>query len=543
MPGLVSLPVELLQEVLSLLEDDALCALCGTCQTLRAYAEPFLYESITYTFYSNDDKDIPGPPSIDGLFTAIWRRPELAAYVKRAYFVVTGDSLYFDTELRELPPSEEHVDSWVEAILDLDESLQDRISEEVVSGNVGALTAVLLSRLHNLEVLEMDFTVPCSSDAIADVLKASASPSTSGNASGFQQLEELRVINNRDGRVLRYDDSQSIPDALLHLPNLREAEIILQEPVAAPPAEDPILLNNLTRLSILNAGASPKDLASILKFTPQLETLEYFLGQDFEELKNDRRYRCEYRNEWAAFAEAVSTVAGSLKELIISVDWAHIDDYPPEDMDTDWVNGIWERRGRIGSLKSLVCLKRLEVPIVALLGWEPSTAPDRLQDILPMGLRELCLRDDLIDEHHYRWTRWQHFVIGRNLAQSFHDTCNPTDLLERLRRYLDAVGTELESDSARKFGLESLVLKAQLNRVWPDKYLEQLRMMSQAAGVSATVRMRMSGFLTSYDSWNDEVKEMILEAIPGQDMESMEGRIPYDCRYFDEPRRQFRSND
>ncbi|KAK4104033.1 hypothetical protein N658DRAFT_420553, partial [Parathielavia hyrcaniae] len=107
----------------------------------------------------------------------------------------------------------------------------------------------------------------------------------------------------------------------------------------------------------------------MLAAAPRLETLEFFLVQDLEGLKADEGYVREHRDEWRAFAAALDPVRTTLKHLTVSVDWGFVDDIPPESMDAGWVDGVWQRRGDVGSLRHLACLKRLEVPVFVLLGW------------------------------------------------------------------------------------------------------------------------------------------------------------------------------
>ncbi|KAJ6440998.1 F-box-like domain-containing protein [Purpureocillium lavendulum] len=614
MSSFVSLPTELHREVLSLLQRDSLAALCRTCKACREYAEPFLYQSFLYFFRSEDREPPHYDPLIHPFFAAVWRRPELAAHVKRADFCVNG-WLDWGTKLRDLPPPMRYEDTWLEAgwdfmkashkFLEKDGALRESdaletnetctvdttseeseasedgdtsedevfqgwdeaLENELSDGNVGALTAVLLSLFHNLEVLEIDFSLIWSSEALPKALRIGPH---------LQHLTALKVFNNLDGRILRDFNDKRLPGtALLDAPSLIEADIVLQDaPIVASP-QNITCLANLARLSILNVGASPATLSDMLQHTSNLVTLEYFFAQDLEELKRDSGYWHEHLNEWEEFTAAVSNVSTTLKNLVISVDWSHVDDYPPEDMDDDWVNDIWKRRGRLGSLKELSSLERLEVPTVVLLGCDPTKAIQSLHKILPSGLHELCLRDDLIDFGDYRWTPWNSLVIGRNLRRSFRNTCDPTKLLDRLRQYMETVGSERDFYASHKFGLQRLVLKAHRDRVWPDEYLEQLRTMSEAAGVTSSVRMRLSGYLSRYSDWDDGVKEIILELdeslTEGSEEDGSEGGMSeeeesekdgsvgdrseksgsedeseeysrYHVHYFNEPSRQFQRN-
>ncbi|EAU29494.1 predicted protein [Aspergillus terreus NIH2624] len=136
--------------------------------------------------------------------------------------------------------------------------------------------------------------------------------------------------------------------------------------------------------------------ASWLSTAPNLHTLEYFRALDIEALEYDEHYECGYWDEWKHFTSALATVSETLKSLVISVAWGRMGDHPPDPMDDDWVNKVWQRQSSLGSLKSLVSLERLESPIWVLLGWMPDFPTTRLGNFfrllyenLPSGMISL----------------------------------------------------------------------------------------------------------------------------------------------------------
>lgn len=64
----------------------------------------------------------------------------------------------------------------------------------------------------------------------------------------------------------------------------------------------------------------------------------------------------------------------------------------------------WGIKKCIGSLRRFKNLRRLEIPWMVLFAW--STSCDKnLEDVLPIGIRDLLLRDDLDSFWTYEWTQ------------------------------------------------------------------------------------------------------------------------------------------
>ena len=166
-------------------------------------------------------------------------------------------------------------------------------------------------------------------------------------------------------------------------------------------------LPNLGTLRLLNSKASVKTLSAIPAITPNLHTLEYNFVQGlgkviFGEFYNERHY-----DEWADFTSALTQVQDTLRDLTISLAYYCCEGSDVQELDLEWVDRLWERRGYMGSLRSFSKLERLEIPLPVLLGWNPDFSCKKLRDVLPSSLKELCLRDDLVDMYKgctYPWT-------------------------------------------------------------------------------------------------------------------------------------------
>lgn len=55
-------------------------------------------------------------------------------------------------------------------------------------------------------------------------------------------------------------------------------------------------------------------------------------------------------------------------------------------------------------------LRKLEAPIVMLLGWSPDELPPRLPEVVPAGLTHLGLIEDMVIQCTYGWT--EELILG-----------------------------------------------------------------------------------------------------------------------------------
>lgn len=552
MTGLTSLPRELMQEIISDLPHSALVSLAKTCKSLHFHVQPTLYKSIDWEFSDELTDELDNAP-IHVFFRTLWEYPHLAAHVRFVHFRGNEERQYYQ-KLIAVPPSADEVGIWLKGIEELDMSnleLHRNLEHDLRAGNLDALATVLVSRLHNLEILRLDLGVISHFGYLAWLFQhaAQCEPSSSATStpvyrgSRFQKLKKIIFRNDLDCNLFRrLDPTEQTVASLRYLPSLEFIETVLVER-----RDDPLLklevdsnssnrsLPNVRELRLLNCGASTSTVEWMLSCMPNLRSLEYFYAQNMEALKYDyRNYKLVYRDEWQHFRDTLQVVSSTLTDLTISVDWFHIDDYPPENMDEAWIDGVWERKGSMGSLKLLTRLERLEVPLIALLGWTPGRRPNnsKLNDVLPRSLRELCLRDDLVGGPGYQWT-----------LDRFQKGCDPSPVLNLLRAYLSPCFTPASAAAPTPGSdhgpllLEALCLKMQPRRHWPPAALSRLSRICWDADVKCTVRERQA-----WDS--DSVREVTLCDRSGTLGEvSWEAAITeFKHRLIQEPSRIFESN-
>ena len=181
-------------------------------------------------------------------------------------------------------------------------------------------------------------------------------------------------------------------------------------------------------------------------------------------------------------------------------------------------------------LKSLVFLERLEIPVFLLLGWTPDCPRKNLRVVLPYNLRELCLRDDLVDWDTYQWTPWQSWGVGRGDTERLLKTCGPISVITQLRDYLlHRLDEDWEDHPASL--LRNLCLKQEKRRLWAPIYLRMLEDICRETGVVGKIYQRMSDDIFG---WTDEVKEIIIYDPIAPECEKLSQSSKYTCRYLSE---------
>jgi hypothetical protein len=199
---------------------------------------------------------------------------------------------------------------------------------------------------------------------------------------------------------------------------------------------------------------APELLAALLQAVPNLHTF---------------RYDCILDNAFGdtvsppLLLEALAPLAASLRHLSLPLTFTTSDvrfDYPTVTL------------ARLGSLVPFTRLETLEASFVLLLGWEPEAAP-RLDEVLPLRLRELWLRDDMASFVAYEYDATDH---QRSVIDFVEERMRPQEgglRLERLGlrlRESHIVGWEAKwEQSSVVQGLEAACEKAEVDFVFDMK--------------------------------------------------------------------------
>ncbi|KAF4634088.1 hypothetical protein G7Y89_g4019 [Cudoniella acicularis] len=487
MPGLTSLPTEILLFLIRYLDQSSLASLAITSRQFHDLALAPLYAVISGTFS---------------------KRPDLAALVKNVHFSSRAgshdDNCHFPgfhRTSRNVPwvlpyilsrSDRQRILSFLKDLQIKGTQFEEELTQEIHEGSLDAIMAIFLTRLPELEVLDIDFGLMYRSHLLGQMLcSLPVNPVRRADVSRLKCLKTVKFRNSIQSDMLALDwrpMSGDVQMALFSIPSLENIEMVLHEScefaVLKNPKGHPDWLA-LSRLRILRLHNSPVSINSL----------------------------CQIWNwgKWEDLSTALLSLKSSLRELIISVDSHGSGDEQRDrnDFNPGLFEQTWIRRGSLGSPK--------------------------IRDILPARLEELCLRDDMVDCVHatykYRWTPWYVNLesgegdmgeTGEELDMLFDENSDASQLMVQLRDL-----STWKMEEGNNVALNKLVFKMLQGRVWTDKHAHELEDMSRAAGVTCVTHVRMN-------NWGDEVAETIL----WDPIFKQEGGF-YKERLIWEPRRTF----
>lgn len=494
MAGLFSVSTEILYRIIDQLPRSSLASFCRTSKVARSIAEPLLYRQIEWNFPHDGDQDgTKDRHPIHLFFRTICQRPALANHVKTAVLLSGADPTDWDLPLSLCPAPLDVSPLWLDSLgrqrlPPMDDHTAQQYRLETQTGNPGALVGILLASLPRLETLAVDYTLMRQSDLPDNIIKS------------LQALKEVTIRNNLDSRIINNYERFAKLGSVFYLSGLERLSTVFQavKDTSVAHADLPALRT----LELTDHFAHASAIRELLTKTPKLEALSYFLVEDMDYLTADANgFHTElHEDEWAAFAQVLGSVAGSLKTLKISVDMAATTKHTRYIMDEEWVFGISTRRGGIGSLSHLENLAKLEIPMYLILGRSPHQT--RLQDVLPPSLKKLYLRDD--------------YVFDEDL-----NNCEPAVVLPILESYI------VEKDTNNTFLLQELRIKLRLREFDSQSddnlpgikgifgfidqpNLARFETMGRRAGVKCTIHLRASSSIVIDKGCVDEVNELVM---------------------------------
>ncbi|KAL9627849.1 MAG: hypothetical protein Q9164_007469, partial [Protoblastenia rupestris] len=308
MPALPNVPPELLLHVLQFLSTADLASLSKTSSLLHTTTESFLYRSISWTF---DQEETYQRPSICLFLRSLLEQPSLASHVRKIHFHSDSSWYNSDDPYKIRLSKDDRRLIWrtmkqthFEHCTELKRALRD--------GSLDAVTAFLLSRLHNLEILEIGYGLIRTSSLLGLMLTyvVSGPGQEDENVSSFRRLRDVRYSADKDYESLNrasYHSSQHSfkqVTSLFYIPSLETIDIVLPEPKQGFvwPYPDPCLLNLIT-LRLRHSEASISTLEKILNATPILSTVQYDFVQNVDKI--DQSYVNGSWNEWGQLTEVL----------------------------------------------------------------------------------------------------------------------------------------------------------------------------------------------------------------------------------------------
>ncbi|KAL1953457.1 hypothetical protein VTO42DRAFT_2795 [Malbranchea cinnamomea] len=289
----------------------------------------------------------------------------------------------------------------------------------------------------------MDYQLFQHCEKLAILLRYAATAPSGYKASRFKKLREV-YIRKLDGLYSIYikndivDRSPALLMKLFYVPSLEilKLTIVDMEPVILRQVGGTPKLPRLHTLRLVNSELNSERIGTLLSATPNLRTFEFnFMMEQSSDLffrgRCSSQKKLNRQNEWRTPASSLELVASTLENLTISADYYNFSEqqhlWP---ILLEWIMADWEWRGRFKPLKSFIKLKRLEIPLLALLDWTLSFPDIKLRDFVPPNLRELYLRDDLNEAPGYAWTPVDQTFLSNFLK------FDATPIVQQLEDYL-----------------------------------------------------------------------------------------------------------
>jgi hypothetical protein len=350
------------------------------------------------------------------LLATIIARPDLAACIEHVSFLPTrledpspNGEMWYPPEVQQGDIKSSTCQTVISAAKDIISNshipFPEKWIQAIEDGDIYAFVALLISQLHNLRTLRLDYTFVWHSGWPGIMMKHALSPTQTG-MSRFSCLRDVEYGVNVPAPVDHEDAYNEIsnmegfppcnPDQFagwFHLPYLRALEIWLQN-------VDDLLYDLALRQSrvhierlVLVHVSTEEQLAHLLHLIGPVKSLH--LGLVYHSF---RVPRLEPLSQVDALVQALTPMRDTLKHLSIGLEF-----HPNIGFREKWNEQASEEGldSFQGILKDFIMLESVEIPWMMLCGLHPKPTQD-MATLLPKSLQRLCLRNDLwmvLDEH------------------------------------------------------------------------------------------------------------------------------------------------
>lgn len=378
-----------------------LLSLSTTCKDLRASTEHFLYRQISWRF----GETLPLRRLLR-LLRTILDRPDMASSTQ-LLSLLSSKSKWItplkDIDWREEAPSFQDV---TEKAIGVIKRAGFTDAEEWINalkkGNFFAFAAILISQLANIKTLHLDFSFVWL-DGFPGRMMKHVVFSQNKELPTFSSLQEVDYGGNvpnpvkywteiDDGPPDRFSDPYNHAQFIgwFGLPSLRHLEIWLRdiEELKEKPELD---FNHLHTLILARSTISETDVPFLLHRTGALMNLHLGLAHKWEEQMFYEHSDC--------LAEGLGLVSSTVERLSVGLEYhpCYCGESHGDDEMEEWRNPLH------GILTRFTRLQVAEVPITFLLGFNPDYAANLDGSVLPDTLRELVLRNDLVNLAGFEW--------------------------------------------------------------------------------------------------------------------------------------------
>ena len=371
----------------------------------NALATPYQYREISWTWH---------PIPIQKLFLLIrtvLSHPKRTYHIRHVHFL--SDQKVDSTESWEPPMcatdctkdivSFKDIMQWATGIIKHAKFPDAPIwIQELEDGNPYAYVSVLLSQLHNLRSLHLDYSFVWQSGFPGLMLHHALFSQESTSLSRFNFLTDVDYGGNVRRAAIVDDVNENLveegyplcnPRQFLpwfHLPSLRSLSLWARTRKILDTAERRPDLSQLRHLALVRATLQEDQLPELLSLCSSLEVLH--LGMAY-------KWRREIAlQNGSAIIQALKSVSWNITNLSFGLEY-----YPPN------IFWSWVQFGEedlsipfYGILNEFPHLRYVEFPIELLVGW--STKPwSNLRSVLPKTVEKICLRGDYEPLMHEGW--------------------------------------------------------------------------------------------------------------------------------------------
>lgn len=405
-------------------------SIVATCRDLRVSSEASLYRQV------NIDWRTPPLKRVLALFRVIHERPDLASCIHHVSMIPSTLDYPTDDQMKKwVPPQidgdwdqlssvfQNEVNAAKEIITKAEFPSQTKWIDAIEHGDPYAFVAILLSQLHNLRSLQLDYTFVWQSGFPGLMIRHALLSAPENTLSRFAELSIVEYgMNVPQSRVFHELGAKFI-DAFpscdqeqfagwFYLPALTSLEIWLQnlegvKDELAKPAEASKLrhLAQLERLVLAQSFIEEGEARVLLSHLSSLRILHLDLVYPSQDRELGYNW-CSPRpplKEPGVLVEGLMSVKDTVEHLCIGMELC------PTYYCTEWGcdkrdNGTPEESFKQcqGILKRFPSLKTAELPAPVLFGWyEEGALP--LSELLPPTLQKLGFRDQLIATEDYDW--------------------------------------------------------------------------------------------------------------------------------------------
>ena len=385
-------------------ESSDLATISAVSRDLHALALPLLYKNISWEW------DSVSLSHILRLLRTVIQNPNLIPFIQHVTLLSTQNNVeqhnwdngkvQGNSEWKDEVSKFKDVIELAQRVIKKAEFPEEEVpkwNNAIEDGNAYALATILLSQLHNVVSVQLDYTFVWQSGFPGLMLRHALFGAPNGTMSTFTHLTTVDYGSNvpiaeeeepLDGHFPEgypsCDPSQFM--AWFHLPSVASSPIWLQNFQDAITL--PKQLEQVHTLVLARSTLADQEVYDLLQHTPNLKSLHLGLAYKASPALDDPH----------TLLDALESVSHTLEVLSMGVEYYPLSGGSHTLSSSDW--GC--REAFQGFLKMFPKIHSAEIPITVLLGVFNEEAPD-IKTVLTDSLEELCLQWDSQDMFGQTW--------------------------------------------------------------------------------------------------------------------------------------------